>query len=887
MHRATDGADPDLTLCAREPIHLPGAIQPHGALLVASADRHCVTHASANLAAILGIEALAALDRPLPEVLGTEACESLLGAGLDETNATGLTYTRVRSASAALTMRSFRSEDRICIDLEPVRPESWQRPPLWAAQTVLDSFRAAQGVVELCRLAVVGLRAVTGYDRVMAYRFGADGHGEVIAEDCAPLQPYLGQRYPASDIPSQARQLYLRQRVGVIVDSSYEPVPLLAAEGARNRAPVDLTSSTLRSVSPVHRQFMRNMQTVASMTIGLVSPSASGAPELWGMLVCHHLSPRHASAELRALANVIGDVVSLLLHAQGIAEIHALRERRDATLHALLAGLGTSAPLLETLASMSEDLLRLVDASGAVIRVHGSRCHIGSTPSPELADAMFAAVRGANQREVIGVEDLGIRHPQFDAEATHFSGALLLPLGEGGIGGADEEAWDAILWFRPEQALTITWGGDPTTSLEPNPVTGMISPRSSFAAWQQIVHGHSRAWSPADLSLAEELRQGIEMEISRRTKLSLDLFDRIFESSPTALVLLGRRGEIKMLNREAERLLGYDRAELQSRPFECVVPRRLHGPQTLDARAFFESRDPVIRRRDGVEVPIQVALSQIGPAELGGEPMLQASIVDITLRRESERQVAQARLELEAVNAKLLYTNQELDQFVYTASHDLRSPLRAIVSLTQFVLEDDQTLNEQTGQRVRMIAGRARRMEKLLNDVLLYARAGKGNHEGGESTTADRLVEEVVATLQLPAGITVVRDPSLATVEVFPAPLSQILQNLIGNSIKHHDRPGGTITLAVAAQGARLRFSVTDDGPGIAPAYRETVFGMFTTLKRRDEVEASGIGLALVRKLVTLHGGSCGIDSAPGRGTCVWFDWPAKSTAKGDSDARE
>lgn len=878
MHRATDGSALDLTLCAREPIHVPGAIQPHGALLVASADRQSVTHASANLAAILGIEPRQAFDRPLPEVLGTEACAALLGAGLEETNTTGLTYTRIHPEAETLYMRSFRSQESICIDLEPMRLESWQRPSLWRAQVILDSFRAALGVVELCRLAVAGLRAVTGYDRVMAYRFGADGHGEVIAEDCGSLEPYLGQRYPASDIPSQARQLYLRQRVGVIVDSSYEPVLLLASAATGDQPPIDLTHSTLRSVSPLHREFMRNMRTTASMTIGLASRDAAGLPELWGMLVCHHSTPRHASPELRALANVIGEVVSLLLQNHGVAEIYAQRERRDATLHALLAGLSTSAPLTETMASMSEDLLRLVDASGAVIRVRGIQSHVGRTPAQELADAMFAALRAPNHREVVGVDDLGIRHPEFAAEAENFSGALLLPLGE--VGTADDpEGQDAILWFRPEQAVTITWGGDPTKPLEPNPLTGTISPRSSFAAWQQIVHGHSRAWSPVDLSLAAELRQGIEIEISRRTKLSLDLFDRIFESSPTALVLIGRRGEIQMLNREAERLFGYDRAELQSRPFACVIPRRLHGTQLPDIRAFLESSDPVIRRKDGVEVPIQVALSQTGPGDLGGDPILQASIVDITLRRESERQVAQARTELEAVNAKLLYTNQELDQFVYTASHDLRSPLRAIVSLSQFILEDDASLGDQTKQRVGMMAGRARRMEKLLNDVLLYARAGKGSHQGGEVTTADRLVDEVVATLQVPPGTSILKDPSLTTVEVFPAPLAQVLQNLIGNAIKHHDRPNGTIKLAVVAQGVRLRFSVSDDGPGIAPAYRDTVFNMFTTLKRRDEVEASGIGLALVRKLVTLQGGSCGIDSAPVRGSCVWFDWPAKIDA--------
>jgi len=875
---AQDGSAPDLTLCAREPIHVPGAIQPHGALIVASADGLVVTQVSANLEAILGTAPVECLGRTLAAVLGASACETLLGAGLHETNSIGLTYTLVRPDAATLYLRSFRSQGRICVDIEPMRPENWQRPPLWRAQAILDSFRTAKGVDELCRLAVTGLRAITGYDRVMAYRFGTEGHGEVIAEDCAPLPPYLGQHYPASDIPAQARQLYLRQRVGVIVNSSYEPVPLLAGADAADRDPVDLTHCSLRSVSPVHREFMRNMRTAASMTIGLGSGAAAAAPELWGMLVCHHLTPRHVGPELRAMADMIGQVVSLLLHNQSKAEVWAQRAQRDATLHALLAGLASSAPLTETMASMRDELLRLVDASGAVIRFQGQRHHIGMAPNPELAEAIFAALCPADHGDVLGIDDLGLRHPAFAAESAHYSGVLVLPL---------DGAQDAILWFRPEQALTITWGGDPTKPMTPDPITGTISPRSSFAAWQQIVHGHSRPWSRADLSLAEELRQGIATEIARRTRLSLALFDRIFESSPTALVLLGLDGEIKMLNREAERLFGYDREELQARSFARLIPDRLHAAQGLDVRRYLESRDPLIRRKDGGEFPIEVALSPISSHDLGGEPMLQASIVDITLRRESERQVAQARIDLEAVNAKLSYTNQELDQFVYTASHDLRSPLRAIVSLTQFVLEDDEALGDQTKQRMGMIAGRALRMEKLLNDVLLYARAGKGNHQVGVATTADRLVDEVVATLQVPPGTTISKDPSLSAVAVFPTPLAQVLQNLIGNAIKHHDRPSGTIALAVAVQGKALRFTVSDDGPGIEPAYRETVFNMFTTLKRRDEVEASGMGLALVRKLVKLQGGAVGIESAPVRGTRVWFDWPLKNDGEGDLDATE
>jgi signal transduction histidine kinase len=231
-------------------------------------------------------------------------------------------------------------------------------------------------------------------------------------------------------------------------------------------------------------------------------------------------------------------------------------------------------------------------------------------------------------------------------------------------------------------------------------------------------------------------------------------------------------------------------------------------------------------------------------------------------------------VELESVNSKLNYTIHELDQFVYTASHDLQSPLRAISSLAQFVLQDDLQLGEETTQRLNLIKSRALRMQTMLNDILAYARAGDGYLQGASAIPVDQILREVVLTLSPPADFAIRMEPRNHSILAFSMPLAQVLQNCIGNAIKHHDCRAGLVDVEVADCVDHWRFSVTDDGPGIPEQYRESVFEMFSTLKSRDQVEGSGMGLALVRKIVRRLGGACGIASREGRGTCVWFDWP-------------
>jgi diguanylate cyclase (GGDEF)-like protein len=509
IHQRSSRPKLDLSLCDAEPIHIPGAIQPHGAILGVRIDDLVVTHASANLLSILGIPAEPTLGRPLQEAIGEVLCRALLDV---ESFAAKTSYQRVSMRAPdgrALSLDAHQSGKHICIDIEPADAEGAQRPLLNSIQSILATFKHAVAPAELCDLAVRGLRKITGYDRVIAYRFAEDGHGEVIAEARAMhVASYLGLHYPMADVPAQARTQYLRQSVGAIADSSYQPVPILADPALLDLAPLDLTHSALRSVSPVHREYMRNMNTKASLTVGIANGQA-----LWGMLVCHHEKQRVAGPELRAGADMIGQMVSLLLKSLAQVEVHTQRQKRDGVLRALVDRLNAPLPLPEALAAAEAELLSVMNADGVAVRLSGVLHCIGRTPPERAVEHALALLLADAGGEILALDNLSLRHPELGTFTKAGSGALLIPLGP--------RTDNAILWFRPEAAATITWGGNPADHAIVNMTSGQISPRSSFAAWKTEMRGHSLPWVAADLAIARDLRRIFEAELTQRKDAEL------------------------------------------------------------------------------------------------------------------------------------------------------------------------------------------------------------------------------------------------------------------------------------------------------------------------------------------------------------------------------
>jgi PAS domain S-box-containing protein len=350
-------------------------------------------------------------------------------------------------------------------------------------------------------------------------------------------------------------------------------------------------------------------------------------------------------------------------------------------------------------------------------------------------------------------------------------------------------------------------------------------------------------------------------------------FARVAEALPIALVMVAGDGRIELVNRQAVAMFGHDRAALVGQPLELLMPERFRGQHVgvrqhflanMSARIMGEGRELFGLRQDNSEFPLEIGLN---PIELDGVTMVLASIIDITARHEIEQQKERQRLEL-------VRSNADLEEFAYVASHDLKAPLRAIAHLAQWIGEDiEATAGPETLENLTLLRARVTRLQLLLDGLLAYSRVGR-SHVEVEDVEVAELVADIVAMLAPPPGFTVACEGALPVLRTHRTPLRVVLENLISNALKHHDRGEGRITVAMHLADGVAKFRVSDDGPGIPERFHDRIFVIFQTLASRDDVEASGIGLAIVKKKVQGHGGQIHVESAPpARGASFVFTW--------------
>ncbi len=502
----------DQNECDREPIHVPGAVQPHGVLLALGGPGATVTQASESAGALLGRPAAWLLGRPLSELLDAASLAAFERvAAEDDPRALCPLKLSVATAGGPVLFDGIvhRSGAALVLELEPATssaPVSFVEVARYIRH-VVDRLTAGGGGVEaLCQLAAEGVRDITGFDRVMVYRFARDWHGEVIAEARREgLEPWLGLHYPAGDIPAQARRLYVVNWLRLIADVGYRPAPLVPPLDPATGAPLDLSFSVLRSVSPVHVEYLQNMGVGASMSVSLVRGG-----ELWGLVACHHAGPRFVPYEARSACEFLGRALSWHVVERERAEALARRAEGEAVLARLVAQTSARGSLVEGLLEPPGALLRLVDAAGAAVVERDRVETVGLAPSRgQVLEVVRWLEADPDRPEVFSTERLAALCPAAGECAAEASGLLAVAL--------SRVARRYVLWFRPEAVRTVAWAGDPTLGAKAG--AGRLNPRASFALWAETVRGTSAPWAEGDEQLADDLRRvliGPVLEISDR-----------------------------------------------------------------------------------------------------------------------------------------------------------------------------------------------------------------------------------------------------------------------------------------------------------------------------------------------------------------------------------
>jgi light-regulated signal transduction histidine kinase (bacteriophytochrome)/CheY-like chemotaxis protein len=491
-----DRASVDLTNCDKEPIHVPGSIQPHGAMLVLDSSSYNVSYVSSNIGQFLGVQLSDLLGQPLEAAVGSKLTH-------DIRNATAVAATGQKTAvvhrvdlgetksPADILVHEFKG--RLFLEFEAAASIDDTEIALHLTQSLVRRIDKETDVDSLARSVARLVRATLGYDRVMIYRFLHNGAGRVIAEAKTAVMPsFLGHHFPAGDIPAQARRLYIDNWVRVIGDSSFVPVQLTPGL-SHGEAPVDMSYAHLRSVSPIHCEYLRNMGIAASMSISIVVDG-----ELWGLVACHHDTPRALSIPLRMSAELFGQYLSLQISAieHRKAKVASIATRKK--LDAIISTIDTTEQVASTLGRKLGEFSSLIACDGAAVWIGGEWTATGVVPDRKEVEPLIALIAEKAGRKIWETQNLKMLLPASTAFGERVAGVLAIPV--------SPAADDYLCYFRSEEAHEMSWAGEPVKNETLTPSGVRLSPRGSFETWRDDVRNQSLPWTDADLIIAEAIR---------------------------------------------------------------------------------------------------------------------------------------------------------------------------------------------------------------------------------------------------------------------------------------------------------------------------------------------------------------------------------------------
>ncbi|NJB86640.1 light-regulated signal transduction histidine kinase (bacteriophytochrome) [Lewinella marina] len=724
----------DLENCDQEPIRFIQAVQAHACLVAVDLDTLTVRFASENTLQHMGRNWESILDRPVQEVFSFEVTAQIpVGLNREDGFETLNPIQAFFTIGAERVLKNVvinRSGDYLLIEVEAASQflhASRYQQLLSRAITKIQRLREYDN---LFRETAAVLRQVTGYDRVMIYRFDGEYNGEVIAESREDhLEPFEGLRYPHTDIPKQARELYLKNRVRLISDTTAPPSPLRRSEQAGDRH-LDLSAAGCRGVSPIHLEYLGYMGVSNSLSVAIVQEG-----KLWGLFAMHHYSPRFVDVSIRNMLLFVGQIFSGHLSLQMANRYRQESLNRNLARLAIGEMITKTRDIFEGLTVGTHNILNMFQGtSGASIQFDGRFQAYRTAPPQEMVNELIEWSRQQNELEnnlIFHHNRIAREFPEFDPYRDTAAGVMIVFL--------NAELTDWIAWFRPSIPQIINWAGKPEKEvIESGSGTRRLGPRKSFARYVETVEGFSSPWTKEEIDLALSLR---------------------------------------------------------------------------------------------------------------------ITVINSLMQRYSE---------VKQVNEQLRKALEDLETFSYTVSHDLRAPLRAINGYTEILAEDyGPQLDEDAHQIIRKIHSGVEQMNNFITDILELSRVGSGGIRLDEVQIAP-LAAEVVSELRgiYPRAdhIAIEMSKQMPPVSADRRLLRQLYLNLISNAFKYMEADAsGRLALEIGAHppesGKPTTYYVSNTGPAIPEEYTQTIFEMFSRLSSTSHTEGTGVGLAIVDRIIQRHNG--------------------------------
>lgn len=489
----------NLTNCEQEPIHIPGSIQPHGFLLGLKENTFTIDYCSQNSEEYSGYSYESLLGKEFSEIFGEKA-----------QRAVSMYIANNQMLSSLLLRLTLNNKDFLCtvhksnsiyiLEAEPVNNNAKQPNEVYdQTSQFLSYMHNTHTLKELCDLVARGTREITGYDRVMVYRFDGNYNGEVFAESRREdLEPFLGLHYPHTDIPVQARELYMKNLLRLIYDIDYTPVPIYTIDDSKEKN-LDLSMSILRSTSPIHVQYLHNMGVGATLTISLIHKN-----KLWGLIACHHYSPKNITPEVRLAAQLQGHFITSQIDLRQSNEEYDISRKTNLAFDRLNEINLNSKTESFTSLVQNPDILNLCNASGVSIVFGGKVYKYGLSPTDDEIQHLSNWLAAYSNNGSFYTNKLIDYFPEHKDLCSNISGLLYHSL--------DIESNNCIIWYRPETKTEVSWAGDPSKSIEKD--KNGLSPRKSFELWKELISCTSKLWLDPELDTAAAYASSLQRHIN-------------------------------------------------------------------------------------------------------------------------------------------------------------------------------------------------------------------------------------------------------------------------------------------------------------------------------------------------------------------------------------